>query len=410
MNKIRLIFLILVFVITAFCLLHFHKFHAPMDARIEKISDFKITKISGNGKVYLHHGPIEEKDIIGLKPVDIKQMHYPEEMYLKVEPLTSLKFYCFAASFTVLPKSYLHYHIKNKELLFHSGEFYWQYTAAAAPKEKKKKCPVYIRGPRDKIVLSHSGRVRIGENSVEIWNYSGDLEVNVEGEDHRLTANQLLVWAIPGSPNRNQRFSRRRQTSPIQISNILPMPRNIDPAKRSIVLDKPEDSIVRFNWSAVAGNPQYQFRIYSSDLKENVLFEKLLDINRINLDLLQFEERAFYWEVFPLNPEDQREGTPSKMGEINLQGYLLGKKNVQKPPDLNVKPLTVSGNMVFIKGKADPNSQLYINDEEVNIDSEGNFFQTKKFPLGRHKIIIRLVSPLGTVNTVVRYAQIYTDI
>ncbi|NIN87223.1 MAG: hypothetical protein GTO45_20915 [Candidatus Aminicenantes bacterium] len=267
---------------------------------------------------------------------------------------------------------------------------------------------VYIREPRHMLMLSDSGRARLGENSTEIWNYSGALKLNVDEEEHDLTANQLFIWTI--SPVGNQRFSRRDQTPPIQIIDILPMPRNIDPAKSDIVLNKPDDSIVRFNWRAVAGTPHYIFRLYSSNLRENILVERSLEVNRVNLDLLQFEERVFYWEVFPVDPVNQRQGVPSEMGEIKLVGYLLGKKNVGKPPELIIKSLTVNGNLVIIKGKADPNSQLFINGESVKIDLDGEFITTRSFKgLGRKQILFKLISPLGIETIEERYVTIYEE-
>ncbi len=406
MKKIRLIFLILVIVVTAVCLSLFHKFQAPMDSRMEKISEFKITKISGNGKIYFNTKPMEKTDFTALRPVDIRRMQYSRAMYLKADPHTSFEFYCMGTSFNVLPKSYLHYYPKKKELHFYSGEFYW--VNRSGRRTKNKGTVVYIGKPRQMIILSDSGRARAGENSTEIWNYSGTSKVNAEEKEYQLTANQLFVRT--NSPVSTQRFSRRVQSPSIQLIDILPMPRNIDPAKSDIVLKKPDDSVIRFNWRAVPGAPRYIFRLYSSNLRENILVEKLLDVNRVNLDLLQFEERLFYWEAFPVDPVNQWEGVPSKMGEIKLVGYLLGKKSVQKPPELIIKSLTVNGNLVIIKGRADPNSQLYINGENVKIDLDGEFITTRSFKgLGRKQILFKLISPLGVETIEERYVSIYEE-
>jgi hypothetical protein len=405
MNKIRLIFLILVLVVTVVFLSFFHKTQAPMDSKTGKISGFMITKISGNGKIYLHNRPIKE-DLTALKPVDIRQMQYSEAMYLKADSHTSFEFYYMGTSFNILPKSYLYYHPQKKELHFFSGEFFWEKKFRS--RAKKQSLAVYIREPRQKIILSDSGRVRLEENSTEIWNYSGALKLNIDGKEHNLTTNQLFVWT--GSPSGTQRLSRRDQTPQIQIIGILPMPRNIDPAKSDIVLNNPDDSIVRFNWRTVSGTPHYIFRLYSSNLRENILVEKFLEVNRVNLDLLQFEERVFYWEAFPVDPVNQREGVPSKMGEIRLVGYLLGKKNVQKPPELIIKSLAVNGNLVLIKGKADPNSQLFINGESVKIELDGEFITTRSFKgLGRKQILFKLISPLGIETVEERYVTIYEE-
>jgi hypothetical protein len=409
MNKIRLIFLILVFGITVVCLLFFHQFRTPIKSEIEKTAEFKITNISGNGKVYLHNKPIqiEGKIFSALSPVNIKQMQYSGPMYLKSDDHTAFEFYCFDTSFAVLPDSYLFYHPETKELHFYTGEFYWNKKVKRTGTGKSKNAAISLREPENVLTLSNTGRVKIKDDKTEIWNYSGDMQLNYEGENFRIAAHRLFVSGPPPI-SRSQRSPVQNETP--KIIAVLPMPRNIDPARTDITLKTPDDSVVRFNWSPVEGNPQYKFRLYSSNLRENILVERYLDINRLNIELLQFEERKFYWEVFPLDPVSQQEGVPSKMGEIKLVGYLLGKKNVQKPPELEIKALTVNGNLVIIKGKADANCQLFINEEGVKVDTNGEFIYTLSFKtIGPKKIVFKLVSPLGIETTEERNVTIYEE-
>lgn len=390
MNKIRLIFLIAVFVVSVFFLLKFNTFQSPSNPEIEKISQFKITKISGNGRIYFSKRPIAgNESAADADTVDIKRTQYKEEMYIRSDSHTAFEFYCFGTSFTILPDSYLYYHPKTKEIYFYNGEFYWKKEITG------KRVDISIREPGNILALSGSGRVRIKEDLVEIWNYSGNLKLNYGGEDYNLRANKLFTW------------TKRKN---IELFDILPLPESIDPEKMEITLIDPDDSVVKFNWKVVKGAPQYIFRLYSSNLKENILLENFTEVNRINLDLLQFEEREFYWQVFPFDPSIQQEGTPSITGHIKMSGALLKKKNVAKPPELNIKSLTVNGNLVIIKGDADTNSQLYINDEEIKVDMDGGFIHTLSFKtIGPKKILFRLVSPLGVETIEERMVTIYAE-
>lgn len=404
-NKIRLIFLIVVFIICIVFLVKFNDFRATLGPKIDRISEFKITKISGNGKIYFDKNPIAIDDIRppSAEAVNIKQMQYPGPMYFKADEYTAFEFYCLGISFTVLPRSYFYYQPNSKEFYFYSGEFYWDKKIAG----KKEKISVYIREARNILTLSDAGRINIQEDLIKIWNYSGpkttsdsrNLTFN-DGESEQtfnLKPVQLLVL---------------REDSPPEMFDILPLPESIDPEKKVIELKDPDDSIVRFNWRSVTGASQYVFRLYSSNLKENILVEKTTPLSWVNLDLVQFEEREFYWQVFPINIDEgnQFEGVPSILGHVKMVGALLGKKDVEKPPQLTIKSLTVNGNLVIIKGTADTNSQLYINDDLVKIDMDGEFIHYLTFKsIGPKRIFFRLISPLGIETTEERYVTIFAE-
>jgi hypothetical protein len=390
--------LILVAVVSIVCIYFFAALHSSQpEQQIDKISDFKITKISGNGKVFFDKKEISVEDLksVAVKALDIKQMIYTDEMYIRSDSHTSVEFYIAGTGFTILPDSYLFLHPKTKAFYFYRGEFYWD------KKVKKKKLEVSINEPQNILSLSDAGRVRLGPDRIEIWNYSADLKFDYKGEIYSIKADQLLT-AVEDT--------RFRTNRPPVISDVPPVPRNIEPADKIIVLSDPDASILRFDWRVVRGNPKYKFKLYSSELKESVLLERLLNSSNVTLDLLQFEEREFYWQVFPVDSSSQLEGTPSQLGHVKLIGSLLAKKNVQKPPELTIKSLTVNGNIVIIKGDADVNAQLYINDERIKADRDGGFIFTLSFAsIGPKKIVIRLVSPLGVETVEERNVTIYAE-
>lgn len=404
-NKIRLIFIIVVLFICIASVVKFNNFQAPLGSKLDRISEFKITKISGNGKIYFDKNPIA---IDGGVPsssgvVNIKQMKYPSPMYFKVDDYTAFEFYCAGISFTVLPRSYFYYQPSSSEFYFYSGEFYWDKKITG----KKDEISVYIRKAQNALTLSDAGRINIQEDSIMIWNYSSPKSTSGSGnlifkdgeseQTFNLKPVQLLVL---------------RKNPPPKVFDILPLPESIDPEKKVIELKNPNDSVVRFNWRNVAGATQYVFRLYSSDLKENILVEKSTQLSWVNLDLAQFEEREFYWQVIPVKIDEENpvEGIPSKLGHVQVVGALLGKKDVQKPPQMAIKSLSVNGNLVIIKGSADANSQLYINDDLVKIDMDGEFIHYLSFKeYGPKRIFFRLISPNGVETTEERYVTIYAE-
>jgi hypothetical protein len=403
MNKIRLFFLLLLSAVSIICLYLAGTFHqSPPGEKKDKISEFKITKISGNGKVYFDEKPIDSEHPASssAKAVDITRMEYREAAYFRSESHTSFEFFCFGTRFIVLPDSYFHYRPKTGAFLFHEGEFYWK------KEQKSKKMEMSLREAGNLLTLSNEGRARVGPDTIRVWNYDGNSIFNYNEEDHTINKRQLLI-AVKAPPARTR---RPRPPRPPDIINLLPAPASIDPLEKTISLTNPEASIQRFDWRVVRGKPGYVFRLYSSDLKENLLVERTVQTTNVTLDMLQFDERDFYWEVTPVDGRTQQEGVPSQPGHINVIGALLVKKNVQKPPELNVRSLTVNGNLVIIKGEADTNARLYINDDVINVDRDGSFIHYITYKeIGPKKIIIRLVSPLGVETVDERNITVFAE-
>lgn len=393
MIKIRLIFIILVSLVSVVCLTFFLNFQAPMNPELAKISDFRITQISGNGRIYIDNKSIDANNLSIASQVDMKQMVFNTDVYLRTDSNSAVEIYLGNTAFDISPGGYFQWQY-GKGLIFYAGDISWE------KKDKNDSPIISVLSPENKLNLSDSGRIKIKENIYDIWCYTGKMEITYAGSKYSLSSRQLFTTALS-----------RRNSNPA-ITQVLGMPDNLDPLKRDIILsNNPDDSVVRFSWNSAKDTSQYIFRIYTSNLRENLIQEKFLGLNRYSLDLLQFEdERDFYWEVLPFNPLDQREGVASKMGHIKIVGNLIEKKNVSKPPTLSIKNLSVNGNMVYIDGEADPNSQLFINDQPVKIDMDSRFFITFRIPtLGLHKIIIKLIS-LNNVETIEeRYVSIFEE-
>jgi len=169
-NKIRFIFVIAIFLIFIASVVVFNGFKSPLNHEIERISDFKITKISGNGKIYFDNAPIPAQggEYSSAQPVETKQMQFSGPLYFKADDQTAIEFYCAGAFFTVLPGSYIYRQSQTDEFYFYSGEIYWDKVV----KGKKDTIPVFIREVPNTLNLTGSGRVRISGDAIYAWNYS----------------------------------------------------------------------------------------------------------------------------------------------------------------------------------------------------------------------------------------------
>lgn len=402
MNRVKIAFLLLFSLIFIISIFFFNSFKLQLNSKIDKISDFQITKISGSGSIYSNPSMNN--------PINVKKIEYPGEIFFVSDAQTSFEFLYTATVFTVLPNSSLYYQTKTKEFYL-SGEFFWQ-------KEKRKnKVEVYITSkdklrslvepqniitssnqkkfPEVILALSDAGRVKIEDGVIQIWNYSGELKYSSNKENRTLKSNQILEV----------------RKNDVKIENILPSPEYISPENKTIYLSNVDDSILKFNWKSVIGASYYILRLYSSDLKENIIFEKTIAVNRKSIDILKFEDvNKIFWQVSAYDDEKRFEGVPSRFGKIKIIGFLLEKEKILKPPSLEITSLTVSGNMVLIKGDADTNSQLFIDNEIVKIDLDGKFIHTLTFKtIGTKTIIFRLVSPSEIETVLQRQVVIFEE-
>lgn len=378
--------------------IRFSLVQSPVNPKISNISEFKITQISGNGNLHADKLPLASKQLSLSNAVKIDRMQYQEELYLMTDSHTSFEFYCFGASFIVLPNSHLYYQPKTEDIRFFQGEFMWN-------KEVKNKTIEIsimrdvedgIDSPPQIVTLPDTGKMKITRNLVEVWNYAGNLKFNDGGETYTLKANQYLV-------------SYKGQK--IVTSSILHAPEFISPESKIISLNEAGDSVVKFNWRAVKGAQRYIVRLFSSPLYENILYEKEVNNTHLNLDLLQFEDFGeFYWQVSPYDPEGSKEGVPSKPGYLKITGAILNKEKILKPPELKINAFNINGNMVLIGGETDKNATLFINEVPINLSMDGAFVHTVSFPkIGRYLVVFRVTSASGIETIVERYANIYDE-
>ena len=402
MNKIKIIFFILIFLIFIGALYLLNIFQLPLGSRLETVPEFQVTRISKNGTVYQNTSMTE--------PFQIKKIKHPVEVFLKADAQSAFEFIYSGTFFSALPGTSLFHQSKTRELYIH-GDFFWKKEVSGNKVEIYLSSPEEIFGLTKPIgtesqsqpvnqkilLLSDSGRITNSEETIKIWNYSGELILNMDNSPFPLKSNQILIFFF---------FFYR-----VTFQDTFPAPQYISPEEKTIHLNLIGDSIIKFGWKSVKGASKYQLRLYSSELRENAIFDRDVTVSRKSIDIMKFEnENEIFWEVYPYDSQNEIEGTPSKMGKIKIVGAILDKEKLLKPPELEIGSLTVSGNMVLIKGEADANSQLFINDEFVKVDMDGKFIHTITFKtIGTKSIVFKLISPSETETVFERQVAIFEE-
>jgi len=386
MGKTKYFFLLGALLITALAFIILRRFFLLESGKSRQAetmtSTFMVTTVSKSGGIYL--------DAAESRPWDPKILSYTRQTQVKADKQTSFEFIFAGAVFIALPNSRIAYDPHAATLLLAAGEFYWTREI------RTKDVWVNIGDASRSLRLSDAGRLRLKGNEWEIWDYAGTAQITRERQTFQLQSQQYISSAGKETP---------------QVSRIPARPIPTTPLSFTLSLNRPQDSLLEFRWQPQANVYSYVIRFYPSPLRENLLSSRIITDNQAHIDILSIQEGGtFFWEVVPLDTGKNLEGAPSAMGQIEIRGGLLLSDTKPQPPNLDIQTLSVSGNMVLIKGMCDPTAQLTINDDLVKTDTDGRFIHTISYASGGKKeIVFRLLSSRGVETVLKRQVIIFEE-
>jgi hypothetical protein len=344
--------------------------------------DFQVTGISEKGNLYFNNDET--------RLADVKTSVFSAETRLNSDDQTAWEFFFEGVLFTVLPGGGIHYTPQTRELVLEKGEFYWE------KKLGRQNTDISLLKAGNILRLSDSGRIRLSDKILEIWNFFGQVDFDFNGKPFHLQALQYLKTGGSG------------KHSP---ASLFPAPPSISPENETISLIHPNDTLIQFKWKNVRGADNYLLKIYPSPLRDNILTSKLVAGNSIMLDILPFiEYNEFYWEVAAFDEVRNIESMPARMGVIKISSSMLKKGMISQPPQIEVSSLSVSGNMVLIKGSTDPNAQLSIEGIVIKLDNDGKFIHTISYKsIGIKDIVFRATAPSGLETVLKKQVTIFEE-
>jgi hypothetical protein len=343
---------------------------------------FQVTGISEKGNLYFNNDET--------RLADVKTSIFSAETRLRSDDQTAWEFFFEGVLFTALPGSGIHYSPQTRELILESGEFYWE------KKLGRQNTEISLLKAGNIFRLSASGRIRLRDKFMEIWNYSGQVDFDYNGTPHHLQELQYLKTGGGG------KFSS---------VNLFPPPLSISPENETISLINVKDTLIQFKWKNVRGASNYLLKIYPSPLRDNMLSSKVVAGNSIMLDILPFiEYTELYWEVSVFDAAKNIESIPARIGMIKISSSMLKKGMMSQPPKIEVSSLSVSGNMVLIKGSTDPNAQLLIEGVAIKLDSDGKFIHTISYKsIGIKGIVFKALAPSGLETVLKKQVTIFEE-
>jgi hypothetical protein len=193
-----------------------------------------------------------------------------------------------------------------------------------------------------------------------------------------------------------EKVSASAEGSLSPVKKLLMPPALLTPADNQ-VYPLGGESRVEFAWEAVPGASGYTMQASRSRLFTTL--EILSRRQKSTASAKVTAEGSFYWRVASLGPDNEL-GPFSSFRRFRVSGVTRQAGSISqeaKPPALQLKrPYPIGGPFYMIEGTTDPGSTVFINDEEVDVESNGHFKKLVSFSkVGRNSVVVKAVNAAG---------------
>jgi len=196
--------------------------------------------------------------------------------------------------------------------------------------------------------------------------------------------------------NRGEKVSANAQGSLSGVKKLLMPPALLSPADNQVYPVSTE-SRVDFGWDGIPTATGYTLQVSRSRLFTT------LEINskrqKTSASAKVTAEGAFYWRVAAAGPDGET-GPFSSFRRFRVSGAAREAGSINQetpPPALQIKkPYSIGGPFYMVEGATDPGATVFINDEEVDVESNGHFKKLVSFSkIGRNTIVVKAVNAAG---------------
>ncbi len=196
--------------------------------------------------------------------------------------------------------------------------------------------------------------------------------------------------------NSGEKVSATAQGSLSGVKKLLMPPALLSPADNQ-VYPVSNESRVDFAWEGVPSATSYTLQVSRSRLFTT------LEINskrqKTGASAKVTAEGAFYWRVASIGT-DGDVGPFTSFRRFRVTGGTREAGSISQetpPPSLQIKkPYSIGGPFYMIEGVTDPGATVFINDEEVDVESNGHFKKLVSFSkVGRNSVVVKAVNAAG---------------
>ncbi|MGZ5441390.1 MAG: hypothetical protein ACXW5U_03815 [Thermoanaerobaculia bacterium] len=242
-----------------------------------------------------------------------------------------------------------------------------------------------VRTPGTQVVVESQSAIQVGvdhEEQTSIMSTRGAASVASEkgGEAIRIATGEKISATPAG------------EISPIK--KLTMPPALLSPGDNQVFQLSPELKI-QMLWQTQADATGYALQVSRSRLFSTQEINKRMPKTSATAQVT--EEGSFYWRVASVGPDgDVGPFSPFRRFRVSGGGKSAGAQD-RTPPVLRMKaPFHVGGQFYTIAGVTEPGATVFINDEEVDVESGGGFQKLVAFEkVGRNVVVIKAVDPAG---------------
>ncbi|MEO8382316.1 MAG: hypothetical protein ABI779_21830 [Acidobacteriota bacterium] len=242
-----------------------------------------------------------------------------------------------------------------------------------------------VRTPGTQVVIESQSttQVGVGDKATSIVNTRGAASVSPEkgGAAIRLTSGEKVS------------ASREGAISPVK--KLTMPPALLSPGDNQVFQLSPELT-VQMMWQPQLQGTAYVLQVSRSRLFSTQEINKRMPKTSAIAGVTQ--EGSFYWRVASVGP-DGDVGPFSAYRRFRVAGGTKSLPDGQdrSAPALRMKaPFHVGGQFYTIAGTTEPGATVFINDEEVDVESNGSFQKLVAFDkVGRNVVVIKAVDSAG---------------
>lgn len=258
-----------------------------------------------------------------------------------------------------------------------------------------------VNTPGTKVVVDSKSTAQVGVDQVG----KGTSVLNVRGSSS--------VTSATGGPSvqlaTGEKIQATKEGALSPVRKVLLPPALLVPGDNQVYQGEPNLEI-ELKWTAQAGATSYLLQVSRSRLFSTVEINAKRTQTSAKVKITS--EGAFYWRVSSIDSQGDP-GPFSTFRRFRITG--LGKTSLQTiqgdktPPLLQVKrPFNIGGQFYMIEGKVEPGASVFINDQEVDVDTSGTFKKFMAFDkVGWNAVVVKAVDPAG--NQSIQRENVYVE-
>jgi Glucodextranase, domain B/FecR protein len=296
----------------------------------------------------------------------------------------------------------------SAELMFSNGTLYTvgpnallEIYSAVAPGTSEKTNAVTMRVGSIKVETDQTAStVRTPGSQVVIESKSlTEVDIDTASKETDVTSARGAAAVTPaaGGPAvrlaAGERVSATAQGALSPVKKLTPAPALLSPGDNQVLQLTP-DLQVEMIWEPQPAATTYILQVSRSRLFSTQEINSRRQKTSARAQITS--EGAFFWRVASIGP-DGEVGPFSAFRRFRVVGGGKSGTGDKTPPRLQLKPAFHVGSQFFtISGTTEPGATVFINDEEVDVESTGTFQKVISFPkIGRNDVVVKAVDAEG---------------